>query len=357
MPAQNPQTVLANSQCVTCYGTSLVEALEISLLDTISQNIGGEAPISYDNRLVYTQSNGVTTIIENPTGVFSLTALVPEVVSIHCHNAPNITSLTCVGNALLTVVDLVNCTTLAVLNFTACTALPSLNLSTLVTMTTLKVDGCSSLATLNINALTTVLNLTASTSGLTSFSAPVLATCTGSIQLNSSPSLAVIDLHALTSVGVFVYFYDCGTLTSISCPLLVSVGELHFESNNALTSVDFSALQSVNLTTISMFDCLVLPSLSLPAFNEDIAGFNAFGCFLLTSVSFNGRNITDGSNNDFRECALNQATVDLILAAGVAGSMASGSIYTFDGTSAAPGVQGQIDKAQLLLDGADVQTN
>lgn len=39
MPATDPNTLLADSGCVTCLGVSIADALGIALWDSISQNI------------------------------------------------------------------------------------------------------------------------------------------------------------------------------------------------------------------------------------------------------------------------------------------------------------------------------
>lgn len=44
MAATNPQTVLNGGTCFACYGVSVAEMMKLSLLDTISQTIGGVTP-------------------------------------------------------------------------------------------------------------------------------------------------------------------------------------------------------------------------------------------------------------------------------------------------------------------------
>lgn len=356
----------------------------------------------YNNRLVYVQVGGAVTIIENPSGGFDLSAIVPKVTEVHSHNS-GLKALQIINDASLTVVDLVNLP-LNTLVLTNCTSLPALNLSSFTALTTLNIAGCTSLATLTLTNLKTITNFAAGVSGLTSVNLPALTTCLGSFDcnnsaaltlvsapllttvttnlnlssigsssagtsivftglqtvgnfllLNNSTKLGSISFPALTSIGALAYFQICAMLTSVSCPLLASCGDLHIENNPVLTSVNFNSLQSVAIINAS--GDVLLVSFLLPAYSLAVDGWDFSSCTLLANFSFNNQPLVDGLVLNMPDCALTQASVDMVLAAGVAGAITADTIELSGGTSSAPSVAGQANKALLVLAGVVVNTN
>lgn len=440
MPALNPQTVLTNSPCVTCYGASLVEALEISLLDTISQNIGSSAPaipanlaatpgdsevtltwddsagaITYNvyrslvnggpyalllnvatsdhvdataangttyyyvvtavtaagesgysnqasatpadpfnNALVYTRQGLGTTTVNNPVGAFNLTFGANKVTEMHCHNAPGITSITCTSDQFLTTVDLVNCTALATLDLNGATILASIDLTGFTTFTTLALNGCTLLTSATLTNVANCGTLFLHQSGLTSISLPALASSTF-VYAFLCPDLLTFSAPALASVVTQIAIKSNTSVSSINLQSLTSCPLLELNDNASLVSVDLSAFENAS----GQLNASVtnLPQLNLPAYNASLVNFDIKTNPSLVTVTFNNQPIADGGIFDASGCALNEASVDYALQAGIDGAMTSGTIYLDGGTSSAPSAAGLANKAQLILDGVDVQTN
>jgi hypothetical protein len=330
----------------------------VQLLQVIAQTLCGASltPVDpYDNRLVYIQQGGAETIIENPTGAYNLTALVPKVTEIHCHNAPNITSITCTSDALLTVVDLVDCVLLKTLVFTSCTGLTSLNLSTFTSLTTLNLQSCTSLASLNISNLATVTgDLNWLFSAIVNPSAPALISVGGNFQCGGASVTGTLSCPLLETVGGQVQ-NGSSDVTSVVFTSLQTVGtNLLFNNNSNLIAPSFPALTSVG-NFVWFNDSPDLVSISIPLLTSytEIAGANSP---LLTTIA--GPQVAlNGAQYLFSECALTESAVDSILQKGIDAGMNSGTIYLDSGTNSPPSVAGAANAAQLLIDGVDVVTN
>jgi hypothetical protein len=145
-------------------------------------------------------------------------------------------------------------------------------------------------------------------------------------------------------------------LVSISAPLVVSAATISWTQNPVLASVNLDSL--VSLTGSLVFTDSALTSLNLPALTTILAGFN-FSVEGNPIVSLSIPNLIFGDPaflNCFG-CALDAASVNLILARCVASGLTTSTIDISTGTSAAPSGQGIIDKAALILAGNTVFTN
>jgi hypothetical protein len=302
--------------------SSPVELLQVIAQTLCSADTG--TPVDpYDGNLTYIQQGGAITVEVNPIGARNLSALVPKVTEIHCHNCPLITSLTCTNDNLLTVLDLAGCPALETLVFNNCTALPSVTLdSSFVTMTNINFESCSSLASFIANSVTTVsgsvnlrsltggthFNITtfsmtalvstggsfffypgsgeaaqpspaslsfpnlvsvggyfiaANLSSLTSFSAPVLTSTTQDFNISNCAPLATVSVGSLSSVGGTLYANSNPGLATISFPALASAGNINIYTCANITSINLSALLSVNQMYFTGCDNLVSVDLTL----------------------------------------------------------------------------------------------
>lgn len=367
--------------------------------------------INYNNRLVYTQSNGVTTIIDNPVGAYNLTAINPKIVSVYSHNAPNITSLTLTDDPLLTVISLQNCAALATLNFARCAGLTSVNLNTFTSLTTVNFEDCLELSAFSATSLVTVgaggLNLRnlANISKMAgAFSLPVLATVGGSFFLygTGSTSLTSVSLPSLTSVGAFFIVANHSNLTTISAPNVSSVGadfnvsgntslaiasfnnlgsvgsNVFVLSNSAMTQLSLSSLAAVGsiqasgCTSLSSSDlsslsscpglnfnlCTALASFSLPSMvAPSVFSGNFADCSSLTSYSHGTIRFDDNDSLLWTNDALDVASVNAILVGADASGLIASNIDLSGGTNAAPTGAGIVAKANLIGAGNTVTTN
>jgi hypothetical protein len=253
-----------------------------------------------------------------------------------------------------------------------------------------KADGLAALTSVSLPKLRRVVNTLdlANNPNLTVITLTALATVGGALFLGSNKITGAFSLPALLSVGADLQFQSNTLLTSFSAPLLNAVNGNLVGRNVALTSVNFNSLQtiggggfpgaldfapSVALTTLS-FPALtnvngdiifngstVLTSVSFPALTStnptNLDTFNGNGCTLLSSFSIPNLIFTDGFGIEFTGDALNAASINQILARGVASALAGTDFELAGGTNAAPSGQGIVDKAALIVAGNAVNTN
>ncbi len=199
----------------------------------------------------------------------------------------------------------------------------------------------------------------------------------------SFPALINPGLNGVTNAGITI---STALATSISFPVMTYVPGSLSITGSVLTTLTLSSLVSLQgsllLTTVQ------LPTLSLPALTStsaitwtatNMAALTSFsmgvlqtatgtisitGCTVLTTVSF-GTTAKALLNVVLSGCALNQASVDAILALlvslnGTGGTTNWGSGRTCTltgGTNATPSATGLTDKATLQARGATVTTN
>lgn len=376
MAALNPQTVLANSNCYACFGASLADLFLLSLWDSISQS---ESASPYDGLLVYTREGLGTTTIVNPVGDYDLTFGANKVTEVHCHNCPLITEFYLSASDVLTTVDFDDCPALNTFYITECNALTSLDLRFIQTADQITLGDCLLLASVNLNGLVTVSALeiyncaitSASFPALTSssnlffvydnpylasISLPVFATANG-ISFRTNPSLPSLSLPSLTFVSNGVDVSDCATQTSVSFPVLTQANPLITHDCPLLTSISAPLLQV--LIAYSGGNCSSLVSIQMPSADEGwLTSFLSNTCPLLTNISLSGAGaFPDGIDFQAINANLNQATVDYVLARGVAGAIASNIINLSGGTSSTPSAGGLANKATLIGNGVAVTTN
>ena len=143
-----------------------------------------------------------------------------------------------------------------------------------------------------------------------------------------------LNLASLIHVGADLNLDNSVMLPSISLPSLVSIGgAFHCDGSDALTS------------------------LSVPAFVGPATGMFCDDCTLLASVSVPSLIMRNGKSYTFDQDALLAASVNAILARGIASGVTSATITLDNGTNAAPSGQGVADKAILIGLGNTVSTN
>lgn len=175
--------------------------------------------------------------------------------------------------------------------------------------------------------------------------------------------------------GSSLYISECDVIETVSFPNLVNVGEsVTITSCPLLTSINLNSLEkcgffnddpSSGYFELSISFNNALTSISLPAFidfdDPTQASFTQVSIEnnpLLTTVSMPAFLPNNGISVLFRTNALNQASVDHILARCVANAaFVSGEVRLNGGTNAAPSVAGAADKATLIGRGVTVVTN
>jgi hypothetical protein len=174
---------------------------------------------------------------------------------------------------------------------------------------------------------------------MTSLSAPLLTTIQNIAQLSGCTALASINFNSLQTVGNFFLLSNDTSLTTLSLPALVSVGnDFQFDGCTSLTSASFPSLTTLapqNFFSINGSGCTLLASLSIP---------------VLASV-------TDGFTFTMNACALNAASVNLVLHRGTTWAVVGSDFELAAGTNAAPSGAGVADKATLIGQGNVCNTN
>jgi len=198
--------------------------------------------------------------------------------------------------------------------------------------------------------------LTSNETLLTILSVPSLRKVLGNFSTVACSVLTAFNSASLLSTGGVFQVAGCALLTSITVTSLVSVGAAFDCSNSALTSLslpafttcilDFSVSSSPGLVTVT--------ANSLTSITGNLLGI---GCTTLTTVSMANVIYTDGNTVDFTLTNLSAASVNQILARGVA-TLPGGMTFNLSGpTLAAPTGQGIADAATLQGLGNTVNTN
>lgn len=227
----------------------------------------------------------------------------------------NIWSVSLVGNVEVTSLDFEN-THSANINVEEDFVLETLTSSTILTIdqvinASLTVDNCDVLSSIHF---------------------PVLTDVEGSISISNAPQLTSIQFEALENVSI-IDFDTLPLLTTVSLGDLTTASSIGVAACDALTSLGVTSLVTVGAMTI----------INNP---------------LLTDIVLLSWVPTNGSSYSFQANALNDSTVNLILAQGVANAgFVTGVIDTSGGTNAAPSGQGIVDKATLQGRGVTVSTN
>jgi hypothetical protein len=285
----------------------------------------------------------------------SCSAFSPIVSAVNAYTSPNVASIsfptlvqafgaafTASGLAALTSVSLPKLRRVVnTLNLSANPALTTVNLNSLVRVDfgSLFLGADNITGALSLPALTTVGTDLQFQSNplLTSFSAPLLTVVAGNLVGHLNNLMASITFTSLNNIGVGFYFDTNPALTTMSFPALVSVGgDVLFNACTALLSVSFpvlSTLININLDDLDGNGCTLLSALSIP------------------QIIFTNNTV------DFTGAALNAASINQILARGVASGVTAETFNLTGGTNAAPSGQGIVDKATLITAGNNVNTN
>ena len=178
------------------------------------------------------------------------------------------------------------------------------------------------------------------TPGITSMSWPNLVsidptnTQSGYLSIQSNDGLTSVDISSLQTVAGGVSILTNSALTTLITTSLTSSGSINLASNN-LTSISFPALTTAPDSSFIANNNSALVSVSIPVFVP-----------------------TNGKNMSFSGCALNVASVNHILARCVANAgYVTGTVDVSGGTSAAPAGQGAADVITLTGRGVTVNHN
>lgn len=175
------------------------------------------------------------------------------------------------------------------------------------------------------------------------------------VTISNSSSLQVISFPALDACNNFEMVAN-PSLVEIDIPVATGFSTFNVSQCSILSSMDVTFVQSIG-TSLTIFDTglteLNFTSLSAPL----PTATNISSNFALTSLTMGGQALLDGGDYNFSDNALDETSVDLILAAGIAGGMTSGSIALIGGTNSAPSLTGQANVLILQGNGVTVSTN
>lgn len=219
---------------------------------------------------------------------------------------------------------------------------------------------------------------------LTTVSTPRLHTILGQYVIIANAVLTLVDVTNLVTCGAiaianslivnqsfpaltattsdFWSIRDNALMATVSAPLLVTVaGEVQIYNTPALTALSLPSLTSFGVATGSGWVATNsgIASLSIPACT--LTGSSSFfcdSCPNLTSVSIPNLIFPDDSNTiSFDLDILDAASVNSILARGVASGTTTCDYELNSPGNAAPTGQGVIDKGTLFVAGNTVNTN
>lgn len=318
-----------------------------------------------------TTIGGYCTISDNGAGVLEvvgLSTLVSCGGTLSIENNPgltliDVTALTTVGGNLIISNDsaLPGISLFALetvtgeITMTGNPLLPIIELPLLATCGGMVVVGNEALEAISCPSLTEIFTLcTISTNtALETISFPQIIAIDATFTLSSNTLLDSVGILTLEVCGDIVVEGN-PALLGLAFNALTTVGSIGVQGNINLASLIFQSVTSVN--TVNIHD-LTATGFGFPAITTMPGGMDLSGNPNLQTLNFNGQALTDGPDWIFSGCALVEASVDLVLAAGVAGSLSTGTIDLSGGSNNAPGVQGTIDAGILSGSGVTVLTN
>ena len=223
------------------------------------------------------------------------------------------------------------------------------------------VDNSNLLATVDVSALVYADRFTLSAGTRTSVNLPHFVSAgTGGFDISVANNVASINIPVMVSTGGNLLVNALPALTSISFPTLTSiVDNLFFSGDTVLSSISFPVLKVVGSGggNLDGGNCPALTSASFPALQTIGGLINFVGSNNLASFSAPNWILTDGTQILFTGLKLNAASVNQILARGVASGVIGCDFELAGGTNAAPSGQGVADKATLIGLGNTVNTN
>jgi hypothetical protein len=206
-----------------------------------------------------------------------------------------------------------------------------------------------------------------STSQLVSLSWPYLTNIdpsdsqSGYLNITTNSALETIYLPFLVTLGGGGFACDYNSvLTSLSIPALTTIAHGNFECTNnaALLGIDVSLLSYAG--TVRCIGNPSLVSLNFPALTANGADFDCSGNTSMVNFSFPSFSPHGNEYMSWNSCALNQSSVDgilAVLAAGVSGFSGLGTVVLDGGTNSPPSGAGAANAAILVAAGVTVTTN
>ncbi len=322
-----PEVIIENAKCFECIPAGMRWVVLLSLAqEDFMHTFATVTPVDYD----IVSAFGYTTNNRNFPGLLGIRFLPVSTIAGYAIS----------GQTSLLSMELVNLTSFpvgALCTFNGNTVLQNLSFNALQSSGVLMQISSTvvpnpALTNLSLPVLVSAAGLTCQATALPLFSCPLLTTMTGTMAVSGN-----------------------NLLTSISLPLLTTATNLNFGTNAALSSLNLSSV--ITMTgTLTLTNCTSLPSLSLPSLTTGI--LSCSGCTVLTSLTLPNWQPANGNTVNFSNCALDQASVDLVLARAVSNAAyVSGTVSLNGGTSATPSAAGLADKATLIGRGCTVNTN
>lgn len=225
------------------------------------------------------------------------------------------------------------------------------------TLSVFSLEGDGYHNAINMPNLTEITNLVIGFSPGMTLSVPLLNYVGNNLGL-SGDMPAVMDFSLVTAVDGSIAIENSGTMTDLDLSMLATFGPggLNILNNAVLTALDFSSLISGS-GDVQILGNAMLPGLSMPSLTTVTGSFSCASNAALVAFSAPNWLPTDGTSITFAGDALDDTSVNHILARCVAAAVTTCVIDLSGGTNAAPTGQGAIDKADLITAGCTVVTN
>jgi hypothetical protein len=191
---------------------------------------------------------------------------------------------------------------------------------------------------------------------MTNFDASSLISGDG-VGVVDSAIITTASFPALTTAGAFFAIRDNPALVTATAPLLATIATGPFQFTN--TTV-LSTLVLPSLTTIGtdiMGAASGVASISFIALTAVGGSVTCGSCVALVDVNWPNVIFQDGTLIDFTGDVLNNTSVNMVLARGVASGTTTSDYELNNPGNAAPNGQGLLDKATLIGLGNTVNTN
>lgn len=340
-----PNGLMANAGCFACQDAGVLEILQTQLLCEIaSGGSGPPTPGTCENLTGDGPPTGTVTpefigqfytditdykFLYISTGLTSASWVKTyQIEPWFWNNTPD-----AIAQALQDLFDAgANFTTIGALTFNAPTNL-----------TTISIANSGQLQTLAFPNLTTVSNSVTlgPLSNLTSITFPVLTTINIGVVIDTVPSVTTLSLPVLTTVAAGQVLVINGTgVVALSIPSVTGPGSLSFTGNTS-TSISVPVFNGTRLEVIGNTSITTLNMAASAASQHQVSDNTSLATITKPAA-------LTSTTQDFSGNALNQANVDAILAACVAGGTNNGTLTLTGGTNSTPSVAGLANKALLV---------
>lgn len=166
---------------------------------------------------------------------------------------------------------------------------------------------------------------------------------------------AITNINSTTLPNLTELVLESTLISTLDLSTYVSFNTLNASGCASLASITLTLLTQINSFDIS--NCIALSSVEFASGILFVGLLNADTDSLLVSVAIPNASFGDNQTINFRNCSLNQSSVDAILHRCLVSNLANSLIDVSGAFNSPPSAQGQSDAADLITAGCTVNFN